>query len=191
MLCKKTYFSTMAFALLLLGACHDNGSSSSSDGDGECPSLDCFTAQFKGKASSITFDSHVLVYSRSLGGWLDSPEENREISKDEITSCFFKDSSIAAFKSYRQECKYYYVKYESPTGPLAAVMSKVSKGSVEITDVNISPKMCTNAFEMAYFLVEDCEGLLADGFETSVVYAENGREIEKAFGTWYRADLLK
>lgn len=140
--------------------------------------LDKYVTQFSGDAANLAFDSNVVAYNGT-------PSFKCVQSGFEVTDCFWGiDTYINS-----EKCKLVVVHDKFSKVPSGHVLSKVSKGSIEITNVNAT---CTPAAEMdhnAVFLVRDCDGLLAEGFE--ITHKEvSTQSMAKPYGEWVKDNSL-
>jgi len=160
--------------------------------------LSNYTAQFTDVPSELSFDSHVLAYS---GNWQDlSGLKIKEISLDEVAQKFPLTAAVAGEIPLPENCKLFVIGTDDGAQPTGHVLSKISKGSIEISEVYPGGTcMQTAMFFTVAFLVKDCDGLLDENAEisykrfTSKTWACEtlGSPTKKAsaYGEWYRADL--
>ena len=175
--------------------------------------LDKYTAQFTDDSSELSFDEHVLAYNGGLPStaYLDEDiEQNhsginpllKEINVSDIGNYFPMTAAIVGNRTPKENCKTFLVLSHDGAQPTGHVLSKISKGSIEISSVYPGgPCMQTAAYFPIAFLVEDCDGLLDENTEfsynrfTSKTWACEtlGSPTKKAsaYGEWYRADLAK
>ena len=175
--------------------------------------LDKYTVQFTDDPSELSFDEHVLAYNGGLPStaYLDEDiEQNRsginpflkEINVSDIGNYFPMTAAIVGNRTPKENCKTFLVLSHDGAQPTGHVLSKISKGSIEISSVNPGgPCMQTAMFFPIAFLVEDCDDLLDENTEfsynrfTSKTWACEtlGSPTKKAvtYGEWYRADLIK
>ena len=175
--------------------------------------LDKYTAQFTDDPSELSFDEHVLAYNGGLPStaYLDENiEQNhssinpflKEINVSDIGNYFPMTAAIVGNRTPKENCKTFLVLSHDGGQPTGHVLSKISKGSIEISSVNPGgPCMQTAMYFPIAFLVEDCDGLLDENTEfsynrfTSKTWACEtlGSPTKKAvaYGEWYRADLIK
>jgi len=175
--------------------------------------LDKYTAQFTDDPSELSFDEHVLAYNGGLPStaYLDEDiEQNhssinpflKEINVSDIGNYFPMTAAIVGNRTPKENCKTFLVLSHDGAQPTGHVLSKISKGSIEISSVNPGgPCMQTAMYFPIAFLVEDCDGLLDENTElsynrfTSKTWACEtlGSPTKKAvtYGEWYRADLIK
>ena len=175
--------------------------------------LDKYTAQFTDDPSELSFDEHVLAYNGGLPStaYLDEDiEQNstginpflKEINVSDIGNYFPMTAAIVGNRTPKENCKTFLVLSHDGAQPTGHVLSKISKGSVEMTSVYPGgPCMQTAMYFPIAFLVEDCDGLLDENTEfsynrfTSKTWACEtlGSPTKKAsaYGEWYRADLAK
>lgn len=175
--------------------------------------LDKYTVQFTDDPSELSFDEHVLAYNGGLPStaYLDEDiEQNRsginpflkEINASDIGNYFPMTAAIVGNRTPKENCKTFLVLSHDGGQPTGHVLSKISKGSIEISSVNPGgPCMKTAMYFPIAFLVEDCDGLLDENTEfsynrfTSKTWACEtlGSPTKKAvaYGEWYRADLIK
>ena len=175
--------------------------------------LDKYTAQFTDDPSELSFDEHVLAYNGGLPStaYLDEDiEQNRsginpilkEINVSDIGNYFPMTAAIVGNRTPKENCKTFLVLSHDGAQPTGHVLSKISKGSIEISSVYPGgPCMQTAMYFPIAFLVEDCDGLLDENTEfsynrfTSKTWACEtlGSPTKKAvaYGEWYRADLIK
>lgn len=175
--------------------------------------LDKYTAQFTDDPSELSFDEHVLAYNGGLPStaYLDEDiEQNRsginpilkEINVSDIGNYFPMTAAIVGNRTPKENCKTFLVLSHDGGQPTGHVLSKISKGSIEISDVYPGgPCMQTAMYFPIAFLVEDCDGLLDENTEfsynrfTSKTWACEtlGSPTKKAsaYSEWYRADLAK
>ena len=175
--------------------------------------LDKYTVQFTDDPSELSFDEHVLAYNGGLPStaYLDEDiEQNRsginpflkEINVFDIGNYFPMTAAIVGNRTPKENCKTFLVLSHDGAQPTGHVLSKISKGSIEISSVNPGgPCMQTAMYFPIAFLVEDCDDLLDENTEfsynrfTSKTWACEtlGSPTKKAvaYGEWYRADLIK
>lgn len=175
--------------------------------------LDKYTVQFTDDPSELSFDEHVLAYNGGLPStaYLDEDiEQNhsginpflKEINVSDIGNYFPMTAAIVGNRTPKENCKTFLVLSHDGGQPTGHVLSKISKGSIEISSVNPGgPCMKTAMYFPIAFLVEDCDGLLDENTEfsynrfTSKTWACEtlGSPTKKAvaYGEWYRADLIK
>lgn len=175
--------------------------------------LDKYTAQFTDDPSELSFDEHVLAYNGGLPStaYLDEDiEQNstginpflKEINVSDISNYFPMTAAIVGNRTPKENCKTFLVLSHDGAQPTGHVLSKISKGSIEISSVYPGgPCMQTAMYFPIAFLVEDCDGLLDENTEfsynrfTSKTWACEtlGSPTKKAsaYGEWYRADLAK
>ena len=175
--------------------------------------LDKYTAQFTDNPSELSFDEHVLAYNGGLPStaYLDEDiEQNRsginpflkEINVSDIGNYFPMTAAIVGNRTPKENCKTFLVLSHDGGQPTGHVLSKISKGSIEISSVNPGgPCMQTAMYFPIAFLVEDCDGLLDENTElsynrfTSKTWAcetlGSPTKKARAYGEWYRADLIK
>ena len=175
--------------------------------------LDKYTVQFTDDPSELSFDEHVLAYNGGLPStaYLDEDiEQNstginpflKEINVSDIGNYFPMTAAIVGNRTPKENCKTFLVLSHDGAQPTGHVLSKISKGSIEISSVNPGgPCMQTAMYFPIAFLVEDCDGLLDENTEfsynrfTSKTWACEtlGSPTKKAvtYGEWYRADLIK
>lgn len=175
--------------------------------------LDKYTAQFTDDPGELSFDEHVLAYNGGLPStaYLDEDiEQNRsdinpflkEINVSDIGNYFPMTAAIVGNRTPKENCKTFLVLSHDGAQPTGHVLSKISKGSIEISSVNPGgPCRQTAMYFPIAFLVEDCDGLLGENTElsynrfTSKTWACEtlGSPTKKAsaYGEWYRADLAK
>ena len=175
--------------------------------------LDKYTAQFTDDPSELSFDEHVLAYNGGLPStaYLDEDiEQNstginpflKEINVSDIGNYFPMTAAIVGNRTPKENCKTFLVLSHDGGQPTGHVLSKISKGSIEISSVNPGgPCMQTAMFFPIAFLVEDCDGLLDENTEfsynrfTSKTWAcetlGSPTKKARAYGEWYRADLIK
>lgn len=175
--------------------------------------LDKYTAQFTDDPSELSFDEHVLAYNGGLPStaYLDEDiEQNstginpflKEINVSDISIYFPMTAAIVGNRTPKENCKTFLVLSHDGAQPTGHVLSKISKGSIEISSVYPGgPCMQTAMYFPIAFLVEDCDGLLDENTEfsynrfTSKTWACEtlGSPTKKAsaYGEWYRADLAK
>ncbi|ACX74107.1 putative lipoprotein [Fibrobacter succinogenes subsp. succinogenes S85] len=175
--------------------------------------LDKYTVQFTDDPSELSFDEHVLAYNGGLPStaYLDEDiEQNRsginpflkEINVSDIGNYFPMTASIVGNRTPKENCKTFLVLSHDGAQPTGHVLSKISKGSIEISSVNPGgPCMQTAMYFPIAFLVEDCDGLLDENTElsynrfTSKTWAcetlGSPTKKARAYGEWYRADLAK
>ena len=175
--------------------------------------LDKYTVQFTDDPSELSFDEHVLAYNGGLPStaYLDEDiEQNRsginpflkEINVSDIGNYFPMTAAIVGNRTPKENCKTFLVLSHDGAQPTGHVLSKISKGSIEISSVNPGgPCMQTAMFFPIAFLVEDCDGLLDENTEfsynrfTSKTWAcetlGSPTKKARAYGEWYRADLAK
>ena len=175
--------------------------------------LDKYTAQFTDDPGELSFDEHVLAYNGGLPStaYLDEDiEQNstginpflKEINVSDIGNYFPMTAAIVGNRTSKENCKTFLVLSHDGGQPTGHVLSKISKGSIEISSVNPGgPCRQTAMYFPIAFLVEDCDGLLDENTEfsynrfTSKTWACEtlGSPTKKAsaYGEWYRADLAK
>lgn len=175
--------------------------------------LDKYTVQFTDDPSELSFDEHVLAYNGGLPStaYLDEDiEQNRsginpflkEINVSDIGNYFPMTAAIVGNRTPKENCKTFLVLSHDGAQPTGHVLSKISKGSIEISSVNPGgPCMQTAMYFPIAFLVEDCDGLLDENTElsynrfTSKTWAcetlGSPTKKARAYGEWYRADLIK
>ena len=175
--------------------------------------LDKYTVQFTDDPSELSFDEHVLAYNGGLPStaYLDEDiEQNRsginpflkEINVSDIGNYFPMTAAIVGNRTPKENCKTFLVLSHDGAQPTGHVLSKISKGSIEISSVNPGgPCMQTAMYFPIAFLVEDCDGLLDENTEfsynrfTSKTWAcetlGSPTKKARAYGEWYRADLAK
>ena len=175
--------------------------------------LDKYTAQFTDDPSELSFDEHVLAYNGGLPStaYLDEDiKQNRsginpflkEINVSDIGNYFPMTAAIVGNRTPKENCKTFLVLSHDGAQPTGHVLSKISKGSIEISSVNPGgPCMQTAMYFPIAFLVEDCDGLLDENTEfsynrfTSKTWAcetlGSPTKKARAYGEWYRADLIK
>ena len=175
--------------------------------------LDKYTAQFTDDPSELSFDEHVLAYNGGLPStaYLDEDiEQNRsginpflkEINVSDIGNYFPMTAAIVGNRTPKENCKTFLVLSHDGGQPTGHVLSKISKGSIEISSVNPGgPCMQTAMYFPIAFLGEDCDGLLDENTElsynrfTSKTWAcetlGSPTKKARAYGEWYRADLIK
>lgn len=175
--------------------------------------LDKYTVQFTDDPSELSFDEHVLAYNGGLPStaYLDEDiEQNhsginpflKEINVSDIGNYFPMTAAIVGNRTPKENCKTFLVLSHDGAQPTGHVLSKISKGSIEISSVNPGgPCMQTAMYFPIAFLVEDCDGLLDENTEfsynrfTSKTWACEtlGSPTKNAvtYGEWYRADLIK
>ena len=160
--------------------------------------LDKYTAQFTDDPGELSFDEHVLAYNGYFPD-LSKPHIN-EISLDEAAQKFPLATAVAGEIALPENCKLFIVGTNDGAQPTGHVLSKISKGSIEISEVYPGGTcMQTAMFFTVAFLVKDCDGLLDENAEisykrfTSKTWACEtlGSPTKKAsaYGEWYRADL--
>lgn len=175
--------------------------------------LDKYTAQFTDNPSELSFDEHVLAYNGGLPStaYLDEDiEQNstsiypflKEINVSDIGNYFPMTAAIVGNRTPKENCKTFLVLSHDGGQPTGHVLSKISKGSIEISSVNPGgPCMQTAMYLPIAFLVEDCDGLLDENAEisykrfTSKTWAcetlGSPTKEASAYGEWYRADLTE
>jgi hypothetical protein len=175
--------------------------------------LDKYTAQFTDDPGELSFDEHVLAYNGGLPSTAylnEDIEQNstginpflKEINVSDIGNYFPMTAAIVGNRTPKENCKTFLVLSHDGAQPTGHVLSKISKGSIEISSVNPGgPCMQTAMYFPIAFLVEDCDGLLDENTEfsynrfTSKTWACEtlGSPTKKAvaYGEWYRADLIK
>ena len=175
--------------------------------------LDKYTAQFTDDPGELSFDEHVLAYNGGLPStaYLDENiEQNhssinpflKEINVSDIGNYFPMTAAIVGNRTPKENCKTFLVLSHDGAQPTGHVLSKISKGSIEISSVKPGGScMQTAMFFPIAFLVEDCDDLLDENTEfsynrfTSKTWACEtlGSPTKKAsaYGEWYRADLAK
>jgi hypothetical protein len=175
--------------------------------------LDKYTAQFTDDPGELSFDEHVLAYNGGLPStaYLDEDiEQNstginpflKEINVSDIGNYFPMTAAIVGNRTPKENCKTFLVLSHDGAQPTGHVLSKISKGSIEISSVKPGgPCMQTAMFFPIAFLVEDCDDLLDENTEfsynrfTSKTWAcetlGSPTKKARAYGEWYRADLIK
>jgi hypothetical protein len=160
--------------------------------------LSNYTAQFTDDPSELSFDSHVLAYNGNPQNM--SGLKIKEISLDEVAQNFPLTAAVAGEIPLSENCKLFVIGTDDGGQPTGHVLSKITEGSIEITEV-LPGGMCmqTAMFFTVAFLVKDCDGLLDENAEisykrfTSKTWACEtlGSPTKKAsaYGEWYRADL--
>ena len=130
--------------------------------------LDKYTAQFTDNPSELSFDEHVLAYNGGLPStaYLDEDiEQNstginpflKEISVSDIGNYFPMTAAIVGNRTPKENCKTFLVLSHDGGQPTGHVLSKISKGSIEISSVNPGgPCRQTAMYFPIAFLVEDC-----------------------------------
>ena len=160
--------------------------------------LDKYTAQFTDDPSELSFDSHVLAYNGYFPD-LSKPHIN-EISLDEAAQKFPLATAVAGEIALPENCKLFIVGTNDGAQPTGHVLSKISKGRIEISEVYPGGTcMQTAMFFTVAFLVKDCDGLLDENAEisykrfTSKTWAcetlGSPTKRADAYSEWYRADL--
>lgn len=190
------------------------------DGEVDVPStgkfvgtLDQYTAQFTDDPTELSFDSHVLAYNgqvpmkcRALDSGIDDLDLNssiKKIEKEQIADCFPMTAEAMELSGDTKKCDYYVVASPDGSQPTGHAITKVSKDGVEIASI-ITGGMCmlSQAFFDVIFLIEDCDGIVSESsvlsrktFTSSTWACEEGSysptKEAKAYGEWFRADLLK
>lgn len=175
--------------------------------------LDKYTAQFTDDPGELSFDEHVLAYNGGLPSTAylnEDIEQNstginpflKEINVSDIGNYFPMTAAIVGNRTPKENCKTFLVLSHDGAQPTGHVLSKISKGSIEISSVNPGgPCMQTAMFFPIAFLVEDCDDLLDENTEfsynrfTSKTWAcetlGSPTKKARAYGEWYRADLIK
>ena len=109
--------------------------------------LDKYTAQFTDNPSELSFDEHVLAYNGGLPStaYLDEDiEQNstginpflKEINVSDIGNYFPMTAAIVGNRTPKENCKTFLVLSHDGGQPTGHVLSKISKGSIEISSVN-------------------------------------------------------
>ena len=174
--------------------------------------LDKYTVQFTDDPSELSFDEHVLAYNGGLPStaYLDKDiEQNssdinpflKEINVSDIGNYFPMTGAIVGNRTPKENCKTFLVLSHDGAQPTGHVLSKISKGSIEISSVNPGgPCRQTAMYFPIAFLVEDCDGLIDEKatisyktFTSETWACEEGKysptKKASAYGEWYRADL--
>lgn len=174
--------------------------------------LDKYTAQFTDDPGELSFDEHVLAYNGGLPStaYLDEDiEQNstginpflKEINVSDIGNYFPMTAAIVGNRTPKENCKTFLVLSHDGEQPTGHVLSKISKGSIEISSVNPGgPCRQTAMYFPIAFLVEDCDGLIDEKasisyktFTSETWACEEGKysptKKASAYGEWYRADL--
>ena len=138
-------------------------------------SLENYVKQFTDDPNELSFDSHVLAYNGSFPRIIvpqDSEDANpniifidsspiKEISVSEVAKYFPNTAEVAGNRLNQENCKLYIVQTNDANQPTGHVLTKVSQGNVEVTDVfRGGTYAVTNAYFPVAFLVQDCEGLI-------------------------------
>lgn len=138
-------------------------------------SLENYVAQFTDDPNELSFDRHVLAYNGSFPRIIvpqDSVDANpnivvtdswpiKEISTSEVAKYFPNTAEVAGNRLNQENCKLYIVQINDAGQPTGHVLTKVSQGNVEVTEVvRGGTYVVTNAYFPVAFLVQDCEGLI-------------------------------
>ena len=138
-------------------------------------SLENYVAQFTDDPNELSFDRHVLAYNGSFPMIVvpqDSLDANpdvfftekspiKEISVSQVARYFPNTAEVAGNRLNQENCKLYIVTSNDGAQPTGHVLTKVSQGQVELTEVSrggIYPQTC--AYFTIGYLVQDCEGLI-------------------------------
>ena len=138
-------------------------------------SLENYVEQFTDDPNELSFDSHVLAYNGSYPGIVvpqDSLDANpdiiaidkspiKEIGVSEVAKYFPNTAEVAGNRLNQENCKLYIVESNDGAQPTGHVLTKVSQGQVELTEVvrgGTYPQTCM--YFTVGFLVQDCEGLI-------------------------------
>ena len=138
-------------------------------------SLENYVAQYTDDPNELSFDSHVLAYNGSYPGIVvpqDSLDANpdiiaidkspiKEIGVSEVAKYFPNTAEVAGIRLNQENCKLYIVESHDGAQPTGHVLTKVSQGQVELTEVirgGTYPQTCM--YFTVGFLVQDCEGLI-------------------------------
>ena len=138
-------------------------------------SLENYVEQFTDDPNELSFDNHVLAYNGSFPRIVipqDSLDANpniivfdnspiTEITTSEVAKYFPNTAEVAGNRLNQENCKLYIVQTNDANQPTGHVLTKVSQGNVEVTEV-IRGGTCiaTNAYFPVAYLVQDCEGLI-------------------------------
>ena len=138
-------------------------------------SLENYVEQFTDDPNELSFDSHVLAYNGNFPGIVvpqDSSEANpniivldswpiKEISTSEVAKYFPGTAEVAGNRLNQENCKLYIVQTNDAAQPSGHVLTKISQGQLEVTEVVRGGSYAvTNAYFAVGFLVQDCEGLI-------------------------------
>lgn len=215
----------------MCNALHEEGDDDVVAPDSISFTLDEYTAQFTDNPEELSFDSHVLAYNGQIPfdaifvtdgnvATMTIPSDKStilEVHASEIPRFFPKMSSIAKEKLQKDGCKTYVVTDIDAGQPTGHVLTRVSKGTVEITSVIQGGLFATtNAYFPVAFLVQDCDGLIDENSTvTSKLYtsktwcnpekmSSDYKEIVpnpdckvgantyvSAYGEWLRTDFVK
>ncbi len=138
-------------------------------------SLENYVAQFTDDPNELSFDRHVLAYNGSFPRIVvpqDSLDANpdiiaidkspiKEIGVSEVAKYFPNTAEVAGNRLNQENCKLYIVESNDGAQPTGHVLTKVSQGQVELTEVfrgGTYPQTCM--YFTVGFLVQDCEGLI-------------------------------
>lgn len=138
-------------------------------------SLENYVAQFTDDPNELSFDRHVLAYNGSFPRIVvpqDSLDANpdiiaidkspiKEIGVSEVAKYFPNTAEVAGNRLNQENCKLYIVESHDGAQPTGHILTKVSQGQVELTEVirgGIYPQTCM--YFTVGFLVQDCEGLI-------------------------------
>jgi hypothetical protein len=138
-------------------------------------SLENYVAQFTDDPNELSFDSHVLAYNGNFPRIVipqDSLNANpniiafdnspiTEITTSEVAKYFPNTAEVAGNRLNQENCKLYIVQANDAAQPTGHILTKVSQGQVEVTEVVRGGFYAvTCAFFPVAFLVQDCEGLI-------------------------------
>ena len=141
----------------------------------EIATLENYVKQFTDDPNELSFDSHVLAYNGNFPRIVvpqDSEDANpniifidsspiKEISTSEVAKYFPNTAEVAGNRLNQENCKLYIVQTDDANQPTGHVLTKVSQGNVEVTEVvRGGTYVVTNAYFPVGFLVQDCEGLI-------------------------------
>lgn len=138
-------------------------------------SLENYVEQFTDDPNELSFDSHVLAYNGNFPRIVipqDSLNANpniiafdnspiTEITTSEVAKYFPNTAEVTGNRLNQENCKLYIVQTNDANQPTGHVLTKVSQGNVEVTEVTRGGTcIATNAYFPVAFLVQDCEGLI-------------------------------
>lgn len=174
--------------------------------------LDQYTAQFTDDPAELSFDSHVLAYNgqvpakcRTLDSGIDDSDVKSsivKIGKEQIADCFPMTADAMELSDGVESCDYYIIASPDGSQPTGHAITKVSKDEIEITSIHTGGMcMLSQAYFDIIFLIEDCDNLISESTKTtskkftSETWAcEEGSyspaKEAKAYGEWFRADLI-
>ncbi|MCQ2107680.1 MAG: hypothetical protein MJZ05_02835 [Fibrobacter sp.] len=173
------------------------------------------------RPEDLSFDKHVLIYSSNIefnkkcfeamgrykelsnGNIIFDSERIMSIEKEAFPACFPETDSVVGFSKINTSCKYYLVQADDANQPTGHVLTKVSKDTIEVTNIHPSGVcIATNMFNAVHFLIEDCEGIFNENaaikyngaysnrWSCDEEYNEPPINI-KSYGEWYSESLLE